>query len=239
MDVLTEPLRTLVVANRILAREGVVDAYGHVSIRHPGRPDRFFLSRSRSAELVTVDDLLEFDLTGEAVDTRGYAVYLERFIHAALYEARPDVLAIVHSHAEEVIPFSVTGTPLRAMCHLGARMGSDVRLWDISERFGDTNLLVSNLEQARDMARALGPHRVVLMRGHGCTVAAESLHTAVIAAIYTRLNARLQTQAMLMGPVKYLSPGELDRAILLGAAGTVGGERIWEYFRHRAGCDDI
>ena len=236
---MSEPLRTLIVANRILAREGVVDAYGHVSIRHPERPDRFLLSRSRSAELVTVDDILEFDLTGEAIDARGYPVYLERFIHAALYHARPDVHAVVHSHAEEVIPFSVTGTPLRAMCHLGARMGTDVRLWDIADRFGDTNLLVSNLEQARDMARALGPHRVVLMRGPGCTVAAESLHASVTAAIYTRLNARLQTQAMLMGPVKYLSPGEQERALLLGAGGTVGGERIWEYFRHRAGCDDV
>ena len=239
MDKLFNNIRNLVIANRILAREGVVDGFGHVSIRHPDRPDRFLLSRSRSPELVALDDILEFDLAGDAVDPRGKPVYLERFIHAACYESRPDVKAVVHSHAAETIPFGITGTPLRPIFHVAARMGATVPIWDIADRFGDTNLLVSNLTQAQDMAKTLGSNRVVLMRGHGITVAADSLHNAVTTAIYANLNARLQAQAMLMGPVKYLSAGELAEAFKLSTGGTLGGDRTWEYFRSRAGCDDI
>jgi HCOMODA/2-hydroxy-3-carboxy-muconic semialdehyde decarboxylase len=239
MERLFSNLRNLITANRILAREGVVDGYGHVSIRHPEKPDRFLLSRSRSPELVALDDIMEFDLSGEAADGSGKPPYLERFIHAACYEARRDVNAVVHSHAAETIPFGITDTPLRPTFHVAARMGATVPIWDIADKFGDTNLLVANIAQARDMAVALGPHRVVLMRGHGITVAAETLADAVTTAIYTNLNARLQAQAMLMGDVRYLSPGELDQARKLSTGGTLGGDRQWEYFRHRAGCDDI
>ena len=239
MQKLFDSLRNLVIANRILAREGVVDGYGHVSIRHPEKPDRFLLSRSRSPELVGLDDIMEFDLAGEPMDGAGKPPYLERFIHGACYEARPDVAAVVHSHAAETIPYGITATPLRPTFHVAARMGATVPIWDIADRFGDTNLLVANIAQARDMAVALGPHRVVLMRGHGITVAAETLADAVTTAIYTNLNARLQAQAMLMGDVRYLSPGELEQARRLSTGGTLGGDRQWEYFRHRAGCDDI
>lgn len=239
MDTLSEHIRDLVIANRILAREGVVDGFGHVSVRHPGRSDRFLLSCSRSPELVGIDDILEFGLDGEAVDARGRDVYLERFIHAAVFEARADVHAVVHSHAPETIPFGVTGTPLRPIFHVAARMGATVPVWDIADRFGATNLLVSNLAQARDMAAALGQNRMVLMRGHGITVGAATLHDAVTTAIYANLNARLQFQAMLMGEVKYLSPEEQAEAVKLSVGGSVGGRRTWDYFRHRAGCDDI
>lgn len=239
MDALFNQIRNLVIANRILAREGVVDGFGHVSIRHPEKPDRFLLSRSRSPELVALDDILEFDLAGEPIDPRGKPVYLERFIHAACYEARPDVNAVVHSHAAETIPFGVTGTPLRPIFHTAARIGASVPVWDIADRFGETNLLVANIAQGRDMAKALGPNRVVLMRGHGISVAADSLHNAVTTAIYANLNARLQAQAMLMGNVKYLSDGEMTHAVKLSTGATIGGDRTWEYFRSRAGCDDI
>ena len=239
MSGLFDIIRDLVIANRILAREGVVDGFGHVSMRHPDRSGRFLLARSRSPELVTLDDILEFDLGGEAVDNRGHPVYLERFIHAAVYEARADVQAVVHSHAAEMIPFGITGTPLRPVFHTAARMGTTVPIWDIADSFGETDLLVSNIEQARDMARTLGPHRLVLMRGHGCTVAADTVHAAVTTAIFANLNARLQAQAMQMGPIRYLSPGELARAGKLSTRATVGGDRTWEYFRHRAGCDGL
>lgn len=239
MEKLFDSLRNLVIANRILAREGVVDGYGHVSIRHPEKPDRFLLSRSRSPELVALGDIMEFDLTGEPTDGSGKPPYLERFIHGACYEARADVNAVVHSHAPETIPYGITATPLRPTFHVAARMGAIVPIWDIADQFGDTNLLVANIAQARDMAKSLGPHRVVLMRGHGITVAAETLADAVTTAIYTNLNARLQAQAMLMGDVRYLSPGELEHARKLSTGGTLGGDRQWEYFRHRAGCDDI
>jgi HCOMODA/2-hydroxy-3-carboxy-muconic semialdehyde decarboxylase len=208
-------------------------------MRHPGRPDRFLLSCSRSPELVGVDDILEFRLDGEAVDSRGRDVYLERFIHAAVFEARADVQAVVHSHAPETIPFGVTGTPLRPMFHVAARMGATVPVWDIADRFGATNLLVANMAQARDMTATMGANRMVLMRGHGITIGAATLHDAVTTAIYANLNARLQFQAMLMGEVRYLSPEEQAEAVKLSTGGTLGGRRTWDYFRHRAGCDEM
>ncbi len=238
MGSLIEPLRHVVSANRILAREGVVDAFGHVSIRHPERPDRFLMARSRSPELVTYDDILEFDLGGEPIDPNGPPVYAERFIHAAIFEARPDVNSVVHNHAHELIPFGVTGQKLRPMLHVAARMGDDIPIWDIRDKFGDTNLLVVNIEQGRDLAKALGDNTVALMRGHGCAVAAENIHQSVLTSIYTQINARLQSQAMQMGDVTYLSPGEIEAATVT-TKGTLGRDRAWEYLRQRAGCQDI
>ena len=239
MNELIDSLRQLVTANRILAREGVVDAFGHISVRTPGAPDRFIMARSRSPELVTLDDLLEFGLDGEPIEVGGPTPYAERYIHAAIYEARADVHSVVHNHAYDVIPFGVTGVKLRPIFHTAARMGADVPVWDIADKFGDTNLLVVNLEQGRDLARSLGDNRVVLMRGHGYAIAGDSIHSAVSGSIYTQVNARLQMQAMRMGEVRYLSPGEIEvhRTSTYGA--TAGRDRAWEYLRRRAGCDDI
>lgn len=238
MSSMIEALRHVVSGNRILAREGVVDAFGHISLRHPDRPDRFLLSRSRSPELVTLDDVLEFDMGGEPIDPDGPAVYAERFIHAAIYEARPEIQSVVHNHSHELIPFGVTSNKLRPMIHVAARMGAEIPVWDIREKFGDTNLLVVNLEQGRDLAKALGDNTVALMRGHGCAIAAESIHNAVTTSIYTQVNARLQMQAMQMGEVTYLSPGEIEAATAMSKA-TLGRDRAWEYLRQRAGCEDI
>ena len=138
MQALIESLRHLVVANRILAHEGVVDAYGHVSVRHPDSPDRFLLARSRSPELVTMEDVLEFGLDGEPIDPDGPPPYAERYIHAAIFEARPDVQSVIHNHAQELIPFSVTGVPLRPMFNTAGRIGAEVPSWDIRDKFGDT-----------------------------------------------------------------------------------------------------
>jgi ribulose-5-phosphate 4-epimerase/fuculose-1-phosphate aldolase len=228
-------LHDLVIANRILARENVVDGYGHVSVRHPDKPERFFLARSRSPELVERVDLLEFGPDGEPVSDKVPPVYKERFIHAAVYNARPDVHGVVHNHSDEVIPFGITGTALRPVFHTGARIGGTVPIWDIADRFGDTDMLVSNIDQANDLAETLGGNRVVLMRGHGATVANVTLRTVVTTAIYAQVNARLQTTAMLMGDVKYLSPGELEKTLNLSTGGTLGDNRTWEYYSRRAG----
>jgi len=231
---LRDELRELAVANRILAREGVVDAFGHVSIRHPQRPDRFLMSRSRSPELVTVADLMEFDLDGTPVEPRGRTPYSERFIHGAIYERRADVGAVVHNHSHEVIPYGITPVKLRPVLHVGAAIGGEVPVWDIRKSFGDTDLLVVNMAQARDLAATLGANRVALMRGHGCAVAGSTLREAVFTAIYLQVNARLQTEAMnLSDQVEYLSPGELARAKDM-LSQPVGLDRAWEYWIARA-----
>ena len=184
-------IRDLVIANRILAREDVVDAYGHVSVRHPTKPDHYLLSRSLSPEHVTKDDIIEFTLDGTPVgDTR--PPYLERFIHGAVYEARPEVRAVVHSHAEDTLPFSISRTtPLCCVAHVASDMGTKVPVWDIADKFGDaTNLLVINMAQGRDMARKLEDNTVVLMRGHGFSAAADSLLKVVRLCVYLPRNAR-------------------------------------------------
>jgi HCOMODA/2-hydroxy-3-carboxy-muconic semialdehyde decarboxylase len=236
---MTELFKNLVAANRILAHEGVVDAYGHVSVRSAEAPDRFFMSRSRSPELVSIGDILEFGPDGEAIETNAPPVYGERYIHAAIYESRPDVAAVVHSHAYDLIPFSVTGIPLRPIFHSAARIGADVPVWDINKRFGDTNFLVVDLEKGRDLARTLAGHRVVLMRGHGVTVVGTTLHNAVVTSIYAQVNARLQMLSMQMGSVSYLTPGEVKIAGDMESKGRLGADRTWEYLKQRAGCSDL
>jgi HCOMODA/2-hydroxy-3-carboxy-muconic semialdehyde decarboxylase len=231
---LKDALRELAVANRILARENVVDAFGHVSIRHPGRADRFFMSRSRAPELVTVADLMEFELDGTPVDAKGRTPYSERFIHGAIFEKRADVTSVIHNHSHEIIPYGITPVKLRPVLHVGAAIGEEVPVWDIRRKFGDTNLLVVNMDQGRDLAATLGTNRVALMRGHGCAVAGRTLREAVFTAIYLQVNAKLQTQAMnLSNEVQYLSPGELAKTKEM-LAQQVGLDRAWEYWTMRA-----
>lgn len=238
MHGLTGAMREVVVANRILAREEVVDAYGHVSVRHPEDPNRYLMSRSRSPELVTLADVMEFTLNGEAVgDDR--TPYAERHIHGAIYEARPDVNAVIHNHSHAVIPFGVTPTPLRPVAHVGASIGKRVPVWDIRTGFGDTNLLVVNMDQGRDLARTLGGNAVVLMRGHGCAVSGRSVEAAVMTAIYLQVNARLLQDAMNMDErIEYLSDGEIDRCTETFLSG-FSIRRAWEYFQRRAGADSL
>lgn len=238
MNKLVEAMRDVVVANRILAHEGVVDAFGHVSVRHPENPGRYIMSRSRSPELVTLDDVMEFTLDGEAIDPRGRAMYAERYIHGAIFERRPEVMSVVHNHSHAVIPFGVTAVPLRPVFHVGAMIGADIPVWDIHDNFGDTNLLVVNMEQGRDLAATLGENRVALMRGHGCAVAGRTVQEAVMTSIYLQVNANLQMAAMTMGEVAYLSPGEIGQCVEL-FAGELSVTRAWEYFRVRAGANSV
>ena len=199
-------IEELVTGNRILAREGVVDSFGHISVRHPDNPQRYLLSRSRAPDCIEKDDIMEFTLDGTAVDARGRAPYLERFIHGALYEARPDVMSVVHNHSESVIPFGVTGRKIRPIFHMGASIGHEVPVWDSHDHFGDTALLVENMEMGRDLAKLIGSGGTALMRGHGATVAGKNIRHAVYISVYLEVNARLQKEAMDMGEVKYPAP---------------------------------
>src|SRR3989449_5406253 len=209
-SVLDKAFRDVVIANRILANEGVVDAYGHVSVRHPLDPTRYLLSRSRAPELVERGDIIEFDLEGKPVGGDTRPPYLERFIHGAIYEARPEVQAVVHAHAEAVLPFTVSTTPLRPVVHMASFIGARIPVWDIRDSFGDTNLLVVNMAQGRDLARGLGAERVVLMRGHGFSAAGRSLPEAIRIAVYLPLNAPGLSEALRLGEVNAPSRGEIE-----------------------------
>jgi ribulose-5-phosphate 4-epimerase/fuculose-1-phosphate aldolase len=239
MSELTEMLRDLVIANRILAYEEVCDAFGHVSIRNPENPERFFLSCSRSPELVMPADLIEYDLQCNPVsDVTGREQYAERPVHGPIYQARPDVNAIVHSHAYDVIPFSANpDVAMRPILSNAARIGNSVPVWDIRDRFGNTNLLVVKLDQGHDLAACLGQGTAALMRGHGSVVAADSLYSAVHSAVYLKINARLQADAMRMGddPV-YLNEGEIAE---IRKMRHTRRSRNWEYWAKRSGASEI
>jgi len=230
---MTEALEELVTANRILAHEDVFDAFGHVSIRHPEHADRFIMSRARAPECIEIDDLMQFTLDGTPIEPRGRKPYAERFIHAAVYEARADARAVVHNHSPSVIPFGITATPLRPVMHMAASMGAHVPIWDSRTAFADTNLLVTNMPMARDLALALGGRPVALMRGHGCVVAGGSLREVVFNSIFLELNANLQLKASGLGEITFLSDGEIDAIVSTRASFTY--ERAWEYWCHRAG----
>lgn len=230
---IAEAFDELVTANRILAREGVVDSFGHVSIRHPDRPDRYVLSRARAPECIDADDLMDFALDGTPLDPRGRKPYAERYIHGAVYERRPDVHAVVHHHSPSVLPFSVTGVPLSPVMHMCAGIGARIPTWDSRTSFGDTNLLVTNVAMAADLAHALGSRPAILMRGHGAVVAAASLREVVFNSIYLQLNADLQMRAAALGAITFLSDGEI--AAVLGTRSSFTFERAWEFWCHRAG----
>lgn len=228
--------RELAIANRILAHEQVFDSYGHVSVRHPVDPGRFFLAASVSPEQVQVGDVLEYGLDGQPVTATDRAQYSERFIHAAIYASRPDVNAVVHAHTESVLPFTVSATKLRPLLHVAAIIGHDIPVWDMHDDFGDTDLLVINPAHAGSLADTLGAGRVVLMRGHGFTAAAASLELVVRVAVYLKINAQAQLAAMALGPVQFMSEGEVAAAdARMGSPKATG--RVWENWARRSGAD--
>ncbi len=224
----------LVLANHILYREGVLDGFGHVSVRHPGDRAFFLMSQSRAPASVTRDDILVYGMDGEAVDAPGKRSYLERYIHSGIYAARSEVMAVVHSHSPAVIPFGVTDVPLRAVNHVCGFLGAGVPVFEIREVAGPgTDLLIRDAALGAAMARALGDGPVVLMRGHGSTAVGPSLQLAVYRAVYTEVNARLQSDAMRLGPVNFLTPEEARAAAATNAAPNVLG-RIWDLWRVEA-----
>ena len=227
-------LDDLVIANRILANEGVIDAFGHISIRHPRLPDRYFLARSRSPELVERGDIMEFDLENRPIDPRERTMYSERPIHGSAYRARPDVMAVCHNHARSLIPFGITGTAIRPVLHVAGSIGPEVPIWDVRDEFGDTDLLVTTAAMGDSLARALGPHRVCLMRGHGAVVAAHDLKATVFVSIYLMVNAALVKEARELGEVTYLSEGEVRLTEQMNFRAR-SQNRAWEYWARRAG----
>lgn len=234
MDYMGALIDELVLGNHILANEQVVDSYGHISVRHPDRPDRFLLSCSRSPEMVNRKDIMEFDLDGNSVTKTSARPYLERFIHAAIFATRPDVNSVVHSHSPSVIPFSVTPEPLRPVMHTAALIGDPIPKWDIRDEFGETDMLVRSMETAQGLARALGEATVVLMRGHGSTVVGPDIRRATITAIYLQMSAAVTLQALSLGPVTYLSPEEIAHGINLSKDdGPI--KRVWDNLVHRLG----
>ena len=224
----------LVIANRILAREGVIDDFGHVSVRHPTNPGRYFLSRSRSPEIVVREDIIEFTLEGEPIEQNGRAMYRERALHGAVYIARPEVNAVTHHHARAVIPFGLTGRPLRAAFHMASVIGHKVPVWDSQAEFGDTNMLIETMEQGQSMASAMEGERCVLIRGHGATCCGNSLREAVFVSVYLKENAELVLQTLPLGEPNYLTAGEIDqtRAMLFS---DMAQTRAWDYRAARAG----
>ncbi len=233
MPELPELIDELVLANHILFDQGIVDGFGHVSVRHPTASDRFLLARSVAPALVTAADIMEFDLDGNALDVGGRAVYLERFIHSEIYRERPDAGAVVHNHSPAVVPFSVAKhVPLRAVGHLGGILGEGCPVFEIRAAAGPgTDLLIRNRALGAALAKSLGQGSVVLMRGHGCTVVGSSVRHAVFNAVYTEVSAALQSEAMRLGTVTYLTREEAEAAAACNA-GQI--DRSWELWRMRA-----
>ena len=222
----------LVAANRILADQGVLDGFGHVSARHDKRPDRFLLARSMAPALVTAADLMTFDLDGAPAGGDTRQPYLERFIHSAIYRARPDVKAVVHSRSPAVLPFGVTRTPLRPVYHMAGFMGAaGVPVFDVREVSGpDNDLLIGSPALGNALAARLGQGLVVLIRGHGWVAAGASVRTAVLHAVYTEIDAKAEAEALKLGPVTFLNEAEAKNAMALNDR---QADRPWAIWRAR------
>ena len=228
-------IEDLVYANRILYQQQVLDGFGHVSVRSDKNPDHFLMSHSMAPGLVTSKDIMEFDKDGEPVDARGRNGYTERYIHAAIYRVRPDVKAIVHSHSPDVIPYSVTDVPLRPIFHNPAFLRLGAPIFDSHKDFGDTDMLIRDNKLGDTLAKTLGNAGVALIRGHGFVAVAGSAQVVTYRAIYTQVNARVQAEAMKLGPygaIKFLTPGEAEKAQAV-TEGTSG--RPWELWKSQVG----
>lgn len=228
----------LVAANHILYDQGVVDGFGHVSVRDDKNPGRFLLARSMAPGLVTKDDILEFGLDGEPIDAKGRAVYLERFIHSEIYKAHPEVKAIVHSHSPSVIPFGVTDVPLKPIYHMSSFLGSGAPVFEIRNAGGDaTDMLIRSPALGAALAKSLGQSTVLLMRGHGDVVVGSSLEQVVFRAVYTEINARLEAEAMALGRGKVTFLNAQEAAAALKTNDQVMG-RAWDLWKRKA-ADEV
>jgi HCOMODA/2-hydroxy-3-carboxy-muconic semialdehyde decarboxylase len=228
-----ELIDDLVAANRILSDQGVVDGFGHVSARHPEEPRRFLLARSMAPGLVTADDIMEFDLDGAALDPRGRTLYAERFIHSEIYKAHPEVNAIVHSHSPSVIPFGATKVPLRPIYHMSSFLGAGVPVFEIREAGGPaTDMLIRTPDLGAALAQKIGNAAVVLMRGHGDVVVGRSVRQVVFRAVYTEVNAKLQSEALRLGggEVEFLNQQEAAKACQTNDAVL---SRPWELWKRQ------
>ena len=225
-----ELLDDLVAANRILAEYGVIDAYGHVSIRSPDDPKRFLLARAIAPETVQREDILEYDLDAQALDARGRDSVNERFIHSEIYRARPDVIAVVHNHSPSVVPFSVTGVKMRALFHMASFIGDGLPNFEIRKAKKGSDLLVRSPQLGAALAKSLGKKPAALMRGHGSVVTGENLQRAVGRSIYLEISARMQMQALLLS--KQIT--FLDAAEVKASAPVQDYKRAWPLWRDKA-----
>ena len=234
MALTASDLTDLVLASRILAKEGVMDSFGHISTRDPDRADRFHLSRAHAPALVEHGDILEFDLDSAAVSPTRERLFAERVIHGCIYRVRPDVMAVCHHHAPAILPFCITQVPLEPVFHLGATMGDAIPVWDSQDEFGDTNLLVATEAQGVSLARRLGGDWTVLMRRHGATVVGRSVREVVFRSIYGARNAEIQSRAMALVTVTPLTAAERNAAGQFNLT-PIALERAWEQWARSAG----
>ena len=226
-------MQDLVIAYRILAEHGIIDAYGHVSVRSPEQPDRFWMARAVAPELVTEADMMEFNMDSEPVDAQGHSPVNERFIHGEIYKMRPEVSCVVHNHSPSVIPFSCTGAALRPIFHMSAFIGLGVPSWEIREAREGTDMLVRDTYLGASLARRLGSHPAALMRGHGAVVVGESLPIAVGRSVYLEQNARMQFQAEMLAvrtqaPITFMDDKEVAANVVWQEYG-----RFWHLVRKR------
>jgi len=225
-----EELEDLVAANRILVTRGVIDAYGHVSMRSPRNPNRYYLARAIAPQTVQVEDLIEYDLDSKPLDDKGRESVRERFIHGEIYKARPDVIAVVHNHSPSVIPFGTTGVPMRPIYHMAAFVGEGVPVFEIRDFEKGTDLLVKTPSLGNALAKVLGAKPAALMRGHGATVVGENLARAVGRSIYLEQSAQLQMQALMLSKnVTYL-----DEAEVKASNPVQNYNRAWPMWREKA-----
>ncbi len=238
---LKQTIHDLVIANRILANEGVVDVFGHISVRHPERADRYLLARSRAPLLVEAADIMEYDLDSNPIDPRGRVMYFERFIHGEVFKARPDVMSVCHNHAYPLLPFSVSGNSIRPIAVPSVSLGREIPIWDIRDDFPDDGeLMVTNNASGRSLQQALGKGAACLMRGHGTVVATLDLKNTVFTSIALKVNAELLMNAHMLrlstgrGNIKYLTDKEIDTQVKTLQL-SVGLNRSWEYYAMRSG----
>jgi HCOMODA/2-hydroxy-3-carboxy-muconic semialdehyde decarboxylase len=221
----------LAAASRILAAQGVVDGFGHVSMRHPQAPDRYFMARSIAPALVTPADIIEYDLDSNPCNANGRGSFLERFIHGEIYKARLDVMSVVHSHSPSVIPFGLVDVPLQAMFHNAAFLAAGVPVFDIKDKFGATDMLVSNGVKGVALAAAIGKKDVAMMRAHGSVACGPTLQTAVFRAVYTEVNARIQHWTLALAGGKPMAALAADEGRLADVINQTAGMRAWDLWR--------
>ncbi len=225
-------IEDLVVANHILVNEGVLDGFGHISVRHDKQPNLFFIAKSMAPALVTPDDILCCNLEGEVIDPQGRHSYVERFIHSEIFKVRADVNSVIHSHSPAIIPFGVTGERLRPICHMSGFLGSTTPVYEIRDSIGESSdLLIRSQALGHDLAKVLGSNAVALLRGHGNVCVGESIRQAVFRAIYTENNAKLQLQSRTLGEITYLSA---DESIATSKMNDQHLDRPWQMWKRRA-----
>ena len=224
-------LADLAAASRILAAQGVVDGFGHVSMRHPSAPDRYLMARSIAPALVTPGDIIEYDLDSNPCNANGRGSFLERFIHGGIYKARPDIMSVVHSHSPSVIPFGLVGVPMRAMFHSAAFIAAGVPVFDIRDRFGATDMLVGNAAKGVALAEVMGDRDIVLMRGHGAVACGPTLQASVFRSVYTEVNARIQHWTRALGGGAPMAALDDEEGRLADAINQTAGRRAWDLWR--------